>query len=142
MRHYIKVPKPAAVARARALSVNAPPIGSRRGGRTGTKGTTQLRGGAQLRLSEPEFADEPLKLDPLNKQRVWCIVCRHNVGTKKTTLQTHLASAKHKKNKTATAQNDKKAEDMKEHLETLNNEVHLEGETLPLQQQAWWGGAS
>ena len=126
----LKAPTAAAIARKRQTKTNPPPVGKR-----------QCRGNAASdpKTIEPskrvqDFPNEQLKV---SGGKLFCSACREELGLKRSTIQNHIRSLKHENSKKALKVKLKREQDIADALAKHNSEVHLRGETLPMQQQVY-----
>ena len=68
---------------------------------------------------------------------MFCSACREELGLKRSTIQNHIRSKKHENSKRALEVKLKREQDIADSLARHNSEVHLWGETLPMQQQVY-----
>ena len=75
-----------------------------------------------------EFPNEQLKV---SAGRIFCTACREELSTKKSTIDNHIASAKHSAGKERLLAKDRREKDIAEAFRQYDAEVHPSGETLP-----------
>ena len=126
----LKSPMPADISRKRQTKTNPPPIGKRQ-----CRGNTA----SDPRSVEPskrvqEFPNELLKV---SGGKLFCTGCREELGLKRSTIQNHIRSQKHDNSKKKLEKKEIREQDIAKALEKHNTEVHLRGETLPMQQQVY-----
>ena len=63
-----------------------------------------------------------------------CVACREEVNLKKSSVKNHLQSAKHEDSKSKLKAREKREQDI---AQKHNDEYHLRGGNLPLQQQVF-----
>ena len=63
--------------------------------------------------------------------KLFCQACREELSLKKSTIQQHIASSKHKAGKEKLAKNEKREIDIVQALKKYDADVHPSGETLP-----------
>ena len=76
-----------------------------------------------------EFPNEELKV---SAGKLLCSACWEEVGLKRSTIHNHVKSHQHVTSKRKLAVKNKQYQDIAEALESHNEKVHLQGETLPL----------
>ena len=75
-----------------------------------------------------EYPDECLIVS--NKQ-LFCKACREELSTKRSVINNHLSSAKHKAGKQRQEDKQSAERDIAESLQASDKESHIVGETLP-----------
>ena len=69
--------------------------------------------------------------------RLFCNACREELSLKATVLKNHLKSSKHDEGKKKLKTKGAREKDISLALEKHNEKNHLEGETLPINQQVY-----
>ena len=70
----------------------------------------------------------------VSRGKLFCTACREEVALKKSVVELHVKSEKHKKGKIKLAMKEKREQDIVKALGAYDEEVHLVGETLPTDQ--------
>ena len=112
------------------MKANPSPVGKRR-----SKGSSVSDPkGIHLSKRVMEFLNEERKVFA---SKLFCSACRQEVGLKRSTIHNHVKSHKHVTSKSKLAMKKMQHQDIAEALEKHNEEVHLQGETLPEKQQVY-----
>ena len=69
--------------------------------------------------------------------RLFCNACREELSTKRSVIVSHIKSEKHANGKAKLTEKSVHEKDIAKALIKYNEEVHLEGETLPVEQQVY-----
>ena len=126
----LRAPTPAAIARKRQTKTNPPPVGKRQCRGNSVSDPKSVEPSKRVR----EFPNEQLKV---SGGKLFCSACREELGLKRSTIQNHIRSKKHENSKRALEVKLKREQDIADSLARHNSEVHLRGETLPMQQQVY-----
>ena len=127
----LKAPKASDLARKRSVLRNTP-RGKKKSRGNSTNDPTNIKPTQHIK----EYPNEPFVV---SNSKLFCNGCREELSMciKKSSVENHIASAKHKKgikrlkNKTA------KEKDIAKSLKLYNSMEHLRGETLPEAQQVY-----
>ena len=69
--------------------------------------------------------------------KLFCEACREQLNLKKSSMNNHVQSAKHKDRKVKLQEKEKQDQTIVQALQRYNETHHLQGETLPLEHQAY-----
>ncbi len=121
----LKCPDPSTLARKRAIK-SKPPVGVKK-----SKGRAQVSDPKGVLPSDrlKEFPNECLKIN--FSKKLFCEACREVVSHKKSSVQTHLKSNKHKKGKDRLQRKVASEMDIAKALKLYDQQNHPVGETLP-----------
>ena len=126
----LKSPTTAEIARKRKVKSNPPPVGKRR-----SRGNcVSDRKGIEPSKRVREFPNEQLKV---SGRKLFCSACREELGLKSSTIQNHIRSQKHAASKKKLEEKGKREQDITQAFAKYNEEEHLRGETLPMEQQVY-----
>ena len=81
-----------------------------------------------------EYQNEPFTVSNCN---LFCKGCKEEISVKKSSIENHLKSLKHRNGKEKLRRRETQEADIAESLAKYNSEVHPKGETLPLSQQVF-----
>ena len=81
-----------------------------------------------------EYYDEHLTV---SSGKLFCEACREQLTLKKSSINNHVQSAKHKDRKVKLQEKEKRDQTIVQALQKYNETHHLRGETLPLEHQAY-----
>jgi len=81
-----------------------------------------------------EYPNEHLSV---SNKKLFCKACREELNIKKSSVDNHIKSFKHVKGKEKMKNKEAKEKDLAESLQNYNDNVHLQGETLPQAQQIY-----
>lgn len=123
----LRAPKRADISRKRKLRTNLPPVGKRRSttcSLSDPKSTTPLQ-------CVKEFPDESLTT---SSGKLFCTAGRECLSLKLSIITNHVKSVKHSQGKKL-KKREARERDIVQALKKHNTDAHLEGETLPIEQQ-------
>ena len=109
--------------------VNPPPKGKRSAGRN-SKTTVNIKPDQRVK----EFPGEHFTV---SNGKLFCEACREVLNTKKSSVNNHIQSAKHKNGVLRLQQKEKRNQTIVQALQRYNESNHVRGETLPLEHQAY-----
>ena len=126
----LRSPTSAEIARKRKTKANPPPKGKRR-----CKGTlVSDPKGVTPNQRVREFSEEPFSVSNCH---LFCSACREHVSLKRSVINHHIQSTKHKKSKEMLKVKEAREKHIADMLVQHNDETHLRGETLPEQHQIY-----
>ena len=128
----LKCPRPSHLARKRKIAANSPPTGKRTC--RGHGGTASNRKNINPAQREKEKPNEALTV---SGGRLFCSACREELALKKSSIESHVMSAKHQSKKKLRASTEAQESDLAQSLVKYNQEVHTKGETLPIDMQVY-----
>ena len=123
----LRSPGPSELSRKRKIRRNIPPVGKQRG-----KGGRSSAGPKSQRVCE--FKGDMLVV---SGGRLFCNACREELSMKWSAIVSHIKSEKHANGKAKLTEKSVHEKDIAKVLIKYNEEVHLEGETLPVEQQVY-----
>ena len=125
----LKCPRPSELSRNRKVHCNPPPPkGKKRS--SGVRGLNDPHVPPSKRLSE--FPNKQLVV---SAGRLFCRACREILSLKRSTIESHVKSAKHVESKKAVEQRQVREKDIAEALQRHTEVTHQKGETLPEEQR-------
>jgi len=125
----LKCPRPSELSRNRKVHCNPPPPkGKKRS--SGVRGLNDPHVPPSKTLSE--FPNEQLVV---SAGRLFCRACREILSLKRSTVESHVKSAKHVESKKAVEQRQVREKDIAEALQRHTEVTHQKGETLPEEQR-------
>lgn len=120
----LQSPTPSDLAPKRQLSYNPPPKGVKRG-----KGKEK---GDPKNISASEHVNAyPNEHFSVSYKKLFCCACREDLTTKKSSIESHIKSQKHRNSKKKLAVKNKEEEDIVKALTKYDSEFHPVGEGLP-----------
>ena len=128
----LRSPRESELARKRKVRCNHPPAGKRQ--RVSSKVSPFDPKSVTPSRRVKEFPGTNLTV---SSGKLFCLACREEVGLKSSVVKNHIKSEKHKNGCTKLKQRDARERDIAEALTKYNDSVHLEGETLPMEQQVY-----
>ena len=120
----LKPPQQSPLARKRKISTNPPPTGFKKSKGVSCYDPKSVRPTDRVR----EYPEEPLKV---SNGKLFCTGCREELSLKKSSIDLHIRSSKHSKNKEKLKLKEQRELDIAEALKSYQARVHLKGETLP-----------
>ena len=127
-----KCPRPSHLARKRKIAANSPPTGKRTcRGHGGTASNPKNINPAQ------RVKENPNEALTVSGGRLFCSACREELALKKSSIESHVMSAKHQSKKKLCASTEAQESDLAQSLVKYNQEVHTKGETLPIDMQVY-----
>ena len=130
----LRSPLPSELARKRAIKTN-PPVGAKRGkGRCSATPKTVSVGDRLKAYPEENFVS--------SNNRLFCSVCREVVALKKSVIELHISSQKHKRGKERLGTNVAREKSICESLKAYDVIVHPVGENLPDEVSVYTPGES
>ena len=125
----LRCPKAAEISRKRKVRAN-PPRGKKRS--------------CSRSLCDPKsitpvqrVKEHPSEALSISNGKLFCVACREELSLKANVVKNHLKSDKHKKGKRKLESKDARERDIVTALQKHNQTSHLEGETLPIEQQVY-----
>ena len=73
----------------------------------------------------------------ISNGKLFCEACREVLNTKKSSINNHILSAKHKNGVVRLQQKEKRDQTIVQALQRYNESNHTRGETLPIEHQAY-----
>ena len=127
----LRSPGPSELSRKRKIRKNTPPVGKRQ-----SKGRRSNAGPKSVMPSQrvAEFQGDMLTV---SGGRLFCNACREELSTKWSVIVSHIKSEKHANGKAKLTKKCVHEKDIAQALLKYNEDVHLEGETLPVEQQVY-----
>ena len=125
----LKAPPRSSLSRKRTIARN-PPRGKRKSRGSSTNDPKSVKPAQRVK----EYQDEPFTV---SNCKLFCMGCREEIYVKKSSIENHLRSLKHRKGKERLKQKELKEISISKSLEKYNNQVHPKGETLPPSQQVF-----
>jgi len=126
----LKPPQKSNLARKRKVASN-PPVGKRRKTR-GNSSSDPKKVTPQQRIKE--YNNEPFVL---SAGKLFCSACREELSLKRSSVNNHIRSSKHKDRKVKLHSKEKQEKDIANALRKHNEVFHLVGETLPEKLQVF-----
>ena len=120
----LRSPTPSDLARKRIVTTN-PPIGAKRG-KVGHAST-----GLKVLSAADRVKSYLGESFTVSNKKLFCEACREEIALKKSVIESHIASQKHKKGKERQSSKILKEKRICEALKAYDKEVHPIGETLP-----------
>lgn len=119
----LRCPQPSDLARKRLIKCN-PPRGS-------WKGKGKVAADPKTVSPSDRVRAHPEENFTVSNRRLFCCACREELAVKKSVIEHHIASHKHKRGKERFASKAKYERDICESLKSYDKELHPVGETLP-----------
>lgn len=126
----LKAPQPSELTRKRKVASN-PPIGQKAARGQGSSEPKSVTAKDRLR----EFPGECLSVKIGGK--LFCEACREELSLRKNIIKNHITCKKHNTSKEKLSKSKTKQKDIAESLRIYDNEHHLVGETLPMEQRVY-----
>ena len=128
----LKSPSPAEISRPRKMKVNKPHDSGKRRCR-GALASDPKSITASQRVQE--FEDEFFIVD--SDDNLFCQACQEQISLKRSIIRNHTVSSKHKKRKEQLVEKQQQDTSIATSLSEYNSEIHLKGETLSENHQAY-----
>ena len=128
--NVLRAPRPSELARKRKMAVNKPPKGKRFTSGRESKGTVNIKPGQHIK----EYPSEHFTI---SNGKLFCEACRKQLSLKKSTLNNHIQSTKHKDRKIKLQEKEKQDQTIVQALQKYNETHHIRGETLSIEHQAY-----
>ena len=125
-------PRESELVRKRKVCCNHPPTGKRQ--RVNSKASPFGPKSVTPSRRVKEFPGANLTV---SSSKLFCLACREEVGPKSSVVKNHIKSEKYKNGCKKLKQKDARERDIAEALTKYNDDAHLEGETLPMEQQVY-----
>lgn len=123
MMDYLRQPQASTLARKRKVATN-PPKGLKR-----SKGVTT--NDPKSVCPSDRVKAYPNELFKVSNKKLFCSSCREELSLKRSSLDVHIKSSKHIKNKRKLKQKEEHELDIAEAVKDYQSKVHPKGETLP-----------
>ena len=123
MLDYLKQPQASTLSRRRKIATN-PPKGTKRS--IGVK-TNDLKSVSP----SDRVKSYPNELLTVSNKKPFCSSCREELSLKKSSIDVHIQSIKHRNNKKRWKQKEKSELDIAKSLKDYQSRVHPKGKTLP-----------
>ena len=125
----LKAPRLSDLSRKRKVVLNPPPKGKRSARRT-SKTTVNIKPDQRVK----EYPGEHFTV---SNAKLFCEACREVLNMKKSSINNHIQSAKHKDRVARLRQKEKRNQTIVQALQRFNESNHPRGETLPIEHQAY-----
>jgi hypothetical protein len=126
----LRTPKRSDISRKRKVCTNPPPVGKRRSTSRSLSDLKSVTASQRVR----EFPNESLAV---SCGKLFCLACREDLSLKLSVITNHIKSGKHSQGKEKLNVKEARERDIADALKTHNVATHLEGETLPMDQQVY-----
>ena len=126
----MKAPRKSELARKRKVAINAPPKGKRSASGRNSNAIVNIKPDKCVR----EYSSEHFAV---SNGKLFCEACREQLPLKKSSLNNHIQSTKHKDRKIRLQEKEKRDQTIVQSLQKYNEIHHMRGETLPREHQAY-----